>query len=126
MTSTRTLLRVEGAAALLAATWAYAALDQGWIWFAALFLVPDAGMAGYLVGPRLGAITYNLCHTYPGPLLLAGLGWYEGSVFAVATALIWVAHIGFDRLLGYGLKEPEGFHSTHLGRIGSDLSSPHG
>ena len=33
-------------------------------------------------------------------------------------ALIWAAHIGFDRALGYGLKYPTSFGETHLGRIG--------
>jgi hypothetical protein len=33
------------------------------------------------------------------------------------AALIWCAHIGFDRTLGYGLKYAEGFGYTHLGRL---------
>jgi hypothetical protein len=33
-------------------------------------------------------------------------------------AMIWLAHIGFDRALGYGLKYASGFGFTHLGRIG--------
>jgi hypothetical protein len=33
-------------------------------------------------------------------------------------ALIWLAHIGIDRALGYGLKYASGFGFTHLGRIG--------
>ena len=37
---------------------------------------------------------------------------------AVAVALIWLAHIGIDRALGYGLKYEAGFGFTHLGRIG--------
>jgi len=32
-------------------------------------------------------------------------------------ALIWAAHIGFDRFLGYGLKYPVAFRVTHLGSI---------
>jgi hypothetical protein len=31
--------------------------------------------------------------------------------------VIWVAHIGFDRLLGYGLKYPTAFKDTHLGKV---------
>jgi hypothetical protein len=37
---------------------------------------------------------------------------------AGSVALIWLAHIGFDRALGYGLKYKAGFGFTHLGRIG--------
>jgi hypothetical protein len=36
----------------------------------------------------------------------------------LSIAMIWLAHIGFDRALGYGLKYASGFSSTHLGRIG--------
>ena len=37
----------------------------------------------------------------------------------VAYALIRTAHIGFDRLCGFGLKYPEGFRETHLGTLGA-------
>ncbi len=33
-------------------------------------------------------------------------------------AVIWFAHLGFDRLLGYGLKYPTTFGDTHLGMSG--------
>ncbi len=112
------LLRLEGAAALVVATWVYALAGASWGWFAALLLVPDVSMVGYLRGPRIGAAAYNAAHTYAAPALLAvasvGLGWTPG----VPVALIWTAHIGLDRLLGYGLKQPDGFHQTHLGPIG--------
>jgi hypothetical protein len=32
----------------------------------------------------------------------------------LAFALIWLAHIGFDRMLGFGLKYHNGFKDTHL------------
>jgi hypothetical protein len=31
--------------------------------------------------------------------------------------LIWIAHIGLDRAIGYGLKYPTGFRDTHLGKV---------
>jgi hypothetical protein len=31
--------------------------------------------------------------------------------------LIWGAHIALDRVLGYGLKYPDGSKETHLGRV---------
>jgi Domain of unknown function (DUF4260)/Transposase domain (DUF772) len=34
------------------------------------------------------------------------------------AGVIWCAHIGFDRALGYGLKYSAGFGFTHLGLIG--------
>jgi Domain of unknown function (DUF4260) len=79
-----------------------------------LFLVPDLSMLGYLSGPQTGAVTYNLFHTYVLPGLLAALGLLTGSTLLVSLALVWFAHIGFDRMVGYGLKYPTGFFDTHL------------
>ena len=88
------------------------------LWFAVLLLTPDISMLGYLRGPHLGAITYNLAHNWVigGALLLAGL--YVGSPVVGQVGAILVAHTGIDRLLGYGLKYPTSFQDTHLGRIG--------
>jgi len=75
-------------------------------------------MLGYLRDTRLGAVTYNLAHTYVWPALLALVAAVTGSRIAYASAFIWLAHIGMDRLLGFGLKYPTSFHHTHLGTIG--------
>lgn len=114
---TNRLLRLEALAALALAVTAYAMLGQSWVLFAALFLAPDLFMAGYLVSPRVGAWTYNAAHTYVMPALVAASGFVFGPV-AFGIAAIWVAHIGFDRMLGYGLKLGTGFRDTHLGRMG--------
>ncbi|WP_449252755.1 DUF4260 domain-containing protein [Brevundimonas naejangsanensis] len=110
--------RLEGLALLAIAAFSYARFGQGWGLFAVLFLAPDLSFAGYLAGPRFGALTYNLAHSLIGPLLLAGAGLVADQSLAVALALIWLAHIGFDRALGYGLKSPLDFGVTHLGLIG--------
>ncbi|ANY62675.1 hypothetical protein MA05_11965 [Comamonas aquatica] len=118
----RTTLRLEGLCVLLVATACYARYGQGWGWFAALFLVPDLAFLGYLAGARVGAIAYNLSHAYIGALacllacLLAGV--LLPHPLWLAAGLIWAAHIGFDRALGYGLKYAQGFGFTHLGLIG--------
>jgi Domain of unknown function (DUF4260) len=75
-------------------------------------------MLAYLVGPRAGALAYNLVHTYALALPLALAGFALDSPVASALALILIAHIGFDRMLGYGLKYASGFGDTHLSRIG--------
>src|SRR6056297_2715130 len=75
-------------------------------------------MLGYLRGPRLGAALYNAAHTYVLPVLVGIVGWWGDSRLALGVALILVAHVGFDRAMGYGLKLPQGFRHTHLGRIG--------
>jgi hypothetical protein len=114
----RVFLRVESAAIALSAILAYRQLGAPWWLFAALILVPDLSMLGYLAGPRLGAFCYNVMHIYLGPLILVGIGIVTGSSLVEALGCIWVAHIGIDRLLGYGLKYPRGFAFTHLGAIG--------
>jgi hypothetical protein len=115
----RALLRVEGAALGLGAVVLYAAGGHSWLAFAALFLAPDLGFAAYLAGPRVGATVYNALHWTAPALALAALGWAAQSSGAFAVALIWLAHIGLDRALGYGLKYGSGFRDTHLGRLGS-------
>ena len=111
------LQRLEGLAAAGLGIAAYIWLGQSWWMFALLILAPDLAMLGYLRSPRLGALTYNLGHTYAAPALLAVAGLVLGPL-AYGLAAIWIAHIGFDRLLGYGLKLETGFEQTHLGPIG--------
>lgn len=115
----RVLLRLEGALLLAAAVVAYAHLGAGWGLFAAFFLVPDLAFVGYLGGPRLGAIAYNTTHSTIGWVLAAA-----ASLVAVPAllpyALVGLAHVGFDRMLGYGLKYGTAFGRTHLGAIGRD------
>lgn len=109
-----TLLRLEGAAALAGASVAYSALGGGWAKFALLFLLPDLSMLGYLAGRRVGAACYNSAHSYLGPAVLAATGWTSSTHALLIAASIWAAHIGFDRLLGYGLKYGTSFGDTHL------------
>jgi hypothetical protein len=82
--------------------------------FAVLFLVPDISMLGYLGGRKLGAAVYNVSHTYILPAALGAYGLFQLQPFALAVALIWIGHIGFDRLLGFGLKYETAFGHTHL------------
>lgn len=97
---------------------AYAQFGAGWGWFALLFLLPDLSFLGYLAGPRVGAAAYNAAHSYAGPLALLSAGMLGTVPALLAIALVWCAHIGFDRALGYGLKYASGFGNTHLGPIG--------
>jgi hypothetical protein len=114
----RAVLRLEGAAAFAAAVALYAHGGYSWLLFALLLLAPDLAMLAYLLGPRAGAFVYNLAHTYALALPLGLAGLFLDSSLAATLALIWVAHIGLDRMLGYGLKYGSGFGHTHLGRIG--------
>ena len=112
-----TYLRLEGGVALGLSIAASVHLGgPGWPWL--LVLAPDLSFAAYRYGPRVGALVYNLCHTYVLTALLGVLGLLLGNHAFQLAALIWTAHIGWDRLWGYGLKHPTAFHDTHLGRLG--------
>jgi hypothetical protein len=113
----RTLLRLEGLAAAAFAAALYAQTGASWWLFVALWLVPDLSMLGYLVSPGFGARIYNAIHSYVTPGTLAVCALLLKSPAVMPFALIWVNHIGVDRLLGYGLKYPAGFGWTHLGRM---------
>jgi hypothetical protein len=119
--SVRLWLRLEGLGVLVLAVYLYARDGYSWVVFATLFLAPDISFAGYLAGPRAGAAVYNAAHSYAGPLLLAVALLTTGA--NLMWALIWAAHVGFDRALGYGLKYPTAFADTHLGRIGRSSRS---
>jgi hypothetical protein len=84
------LLRLEGAALLIGSISAYIYLQASGGLFALLILAPDLSMLGYLAGVKIGSTTYNLMR---------------------------LAHIGGDRVLGFGLKYPTEFKDTHLQRV---------
>ncbi len=117
MLNPKWLLHLEGAAVLLAACALYPQSHGGWLWFGLLFLTPDLSMFGYLVNKRVGAAMYNLFHSYSSPVL-AGLAlWTTGRISYLWLILIWLSHIGFDRMLGFGLKYETAFNDTHLQRV---------
>jgi hypothetical protein len=111
------LLHAEGLAVLATSCCIYANIDASWRYFALLFLAPDLSMIGYLVDKKVGAWCYNAAHTYLGPALLGGSAFAMHQPALLSIAVIWTAHIGFDRLLGYGLKYTTDFKDTHLHRV---------
>ena len=112
----RLVLRVEGLCAFIAALLTYSRFGAGWGTFALFFLTPDLSFLGYLAGPRLGAAAYNVAHSYIGAISCLAIGVFYSLPVVLCAGLIWTAHIGFDRALGYGLKYSSGFTHTHLGR----------
>jgi Domain of unknown function (DUF4260) len=119
----RTLLRLEGLTLFIGMTLLYAVWGGSWWIYLVLFLVPDVSFAAYLAGPWTGAIIYNAAHSYMAPMTLMVTGFGMASPLVLSIAMIWLAHIGIDRALGYGLKYAEGFGFTHLGRIGRDKTA---
>ncbi len=116
----RTLLRLEGLTLFAGMIMLYAVWGGSWWVFAILFLAPDLSFAAYLAGPKAGAVVYNAAHSYMAPMTLMVTGFGLAAPLTLSIAMIWLAHIGIDRALGYGLKYSAGFTFTHLGRIGKD------
>jgi hypothetical protein len=112
-----TVLRLEGLAAAALSAVFYARTGASWWLFAALWLAPDLSLLGYLAGPNWGARIYNAIHAYLTPATLAVSALLLHSEMLVPFALIWINHIGVDRMMGYGLKFQQGFAWTHLGKL---------
>jgi hypothetical protein len=112
------LLRLEGLTLFAGMVLLYAVWGGSWWLFAVLFLVPDLSFLAYLAEAKTGAIVYNAAHSYLAPVALMTLGFGLAEPLTLSIAMIWLAHIGIDRALGYGLKYEAGFGYTHLGRIG--------
>lgn len=113
----RTLLRLEGLVAAVAAVTLYFHLGYPWWLLVVLVLAPDLSAIAYVAGPRIGAMSYDLAHTLTLPVVLATVGVVADAKLAIELGLIWIVHIGTDRAIGYGLKYPTGFKDTHLQRV---------
>jgi hypothetical protein len=114
----KNLLKTEELAQALVALVVFAHLPYAWWVLPATFLLPDLSMLGYLAGPRVGAVTYNIAHHKAVALALGLAGWGLGQPVLLLVGTILLFHSAFDRLLGYGLKYSTGFHDTHLGHMG--------
>jgi hypothetical protein len=113
------ILRSEGVVLLAVALAGYfAGLDEPWWLVPVLLFAPDVFIAGYAKSSRAGAMLYNAAHSYPAPAVLGLMASVAGEPLWQGVALVWFAHIGMDRALGYGLKYEADFKDTHLGRIG--------
>ena len=124
--SVKWILRVESAAIGLLGVVAFLTLGGSPLLLVPALLAPDLSAIGYLAGPRVGAVTYNLVHNWALAVAFVFLAVFGDELWPLQVAAILAAHVGFDRALGYGLKLPSSFKDTHLGRIGRDPTGPSG
>ena len=117
LTQPNLLLRAEGGIIFAVSLAVYGELGGNWLLFVLLVLVPDVSMLGYLSNVRFGAAIYNVVHALVLPLILMAFAILFHRMELFPFWLIWTAHIGIDRLLGYGLKYPTRFQDTHLHRL---------
>ncbi len=115
---TTAILRSEALAALLAGIGLWFVHDGSLVWLVPALLLPDVSMLGYAANSRLGALVYNSVHNWTLALALLAIGWWAGIEPLLLGGALVLAHVGMDRMLGYGLKLPTDFRDTHLGRIG--------
>ena len=112
--------RIEAAFIFLASLIVYLHLGYKWYWFVIFLFTVDISMIGYITkNSKIGALGYNLGHSFSLPIILLVAGIFSSSSILIGGSLIWLAHIGFDRALGYGLKLNSGFQDTHLGKVGN-------
>jgi hypothetical protein len=111
------LLRLEGLAMLIGMIILYGYWGFSWWIFALCLLAPDISIAAYMINKEVGAVTYNLVHSYIVPLLLAIVCLVVEVPVGLQVGIIWLAHIGMDRSVGYGLKYTSDFKDTHLARV---------
>jgi hypothetical protein len=114
----RLWLRAEGLAVLILSLELYHLTAASWWRFFVFLLVPDLSLLAYVVEPAFAARVYNIVHSYTLPIALAVVALAVNQSHVLPYAIIWTAHIGMDRALGFGLKYPEAFGRTHLGVLG--------
>ena len=115
----RLVLRAEGLAALVAAVVGYSLTGHSWGLFLCAFLLPDLGLLGYFKSRRAGAWCYNITHNTILPVAWGLWIWRQGPLAQADLWMpaLWLAHVGWDRLLGFGLKYHPDFKATHLQKI---------
>ena len=113
----RISLHLDGLAIAVLCIVAFALTAPNWVLFGLLILAPDLFMLGYLAGPSAGAFVYNFGHSLIWPVVLVGLAVFGILPGALAVGLIWGAHIGVDRIFGYGYKYPDTFGHTHFTEV---------
>ncbi|KMQ69318.1 hypothetical protein ACM39_04320 [Chryseobacterium sp. FH2] len=116
----KTQLKFEYIAFLILGILAFGNTGYSWWWFAGLFFVPDISMLGYIFNNKTGAFCYNLLHHFGIAILLYIIGISLSLPYLNIIGTILFAHSAFDRILGYGLKYPDSFQNTHLGKIGKN------
>jgi len=119
----KSLLRLEELLLAVLSVYLFAGLDFEWWWYPVLLLAPDLGAIGYVGGPRLGAVSYNLVHHKGMAVLLYVMGGLLQLPGLQLAGLVILGHSSLDRVLGYGLKYSDSFQHTHLGMIGRASSA---
>ncbi|MBL3729955.1 DUF4260 domain-containing protein [Lysinibacillus sp. HST-98] len=115
--SLRKIISIEYILAFIITVSFYGHLNFPWLYFIVFLLLPDITMVGYLINTKIGALFYNMGHSFVLPAILMVIGLLTTTSIPLMATLIWLAHIFLDRALGYGLKYDDAFKKTHLQQI---------
>ncbi len=113
----RLLTRLEGLAILTASLYFYTIVNGNWILFIILLLAPDLSMIGYLKNKQIGALSYNIIHNFFSAFVVITIGFFANQTLIQQFGIILLAHVGMDRVFGFGLKYKEDFKSTHIQKL---------
>ena len=111
------IVHFEGLVVFIAVIYAYSLYEFSWIIFFLFLLAPDLSMLAYGINNHVVANIYNLFHTYIISILIVIIGVYFKIDTVIMIGLILTAHIGMDRMFGYGLKYETDFKDTHIQRL---------
>lgn len=111
------ILKLESLCSLLICLFFYHYLNQNWLLYIILFFIPDISIFMYIFNKKIGAIVYNIFHTYLWSFILITAGIIEKNNLIISFGIIYASHISFDRMLGYGLKYTDSFKNTHLSKL---------
>lgn len=115
LTNSIALRRMEAFTVFCLGVFLYHKTGYSWTTFALLFFLPDAGAIGYVKSHKLGSSLYNLTHWIIWPLMLGTIGLLTDHNIAKMVAIIWITHVMFDRMLGWGFKTGGSFYETAMG-----------
>ena len=117
MSIQRMMLSLEGLSVFISSIAAYWYIGGNWWLFGLLLLSPDLVFIIYAMNKVAGTHAYNVLHSYSLPVALGIISLIVGWQLGLTLAIIWFAHIGMDRTVGYGLKYISDFKDTHLQRV---------
>ncbi|MEX0722291.1 MAG: DUF4260 domain-containing protein [Gracilimonas sp.] len=94
------------------------ATEYSWWMYALLFFLPDVSFTAYFINTKIGSWFYNIFHHKGIMIVLILAGYFADIKWLLAVGIVFLGHSAFDRVFGYGLKFPDDFKHTHLGKIG--------
>ena len=111
------MLRLEGLVVMICALIATIYVKTHWLLIIGGFFFFDISLLGYKINPKIGAICYNIGHTFSIPVVLLLIAFILSIPILMSISFLWIGHIAYDKMLGFGLKYQSNFNDTYLQQI---------